>query len=220
MERFLKISAVNFKYNLFPHLLVSVLLCLAAPLFMGTGNLDAYRVAKVMEAYVALTGIILLIPVFMPDMNQDIRDLTASKRMPMYRLHIIRTLWAVWFLFLISLGFLGFLKGENCDFDFFKMFYAVMANALFLGGMGMFVFALFDQAVFAYMIPLVYYVVNLGGRKHLGNFYLFSMQMGYFTEKHYLFAGGVVLTAAAILTRKIATGFSLSLCYNKEKAVS
>ena len=58
MEKFLKISAVNFKYNLLPHLLVSMLLCLAAPLFIGTRNLDTYQVAKIMEAYLCLLGII------------------------------------------------------------------------------------------------------------------------------------------------------------------
>ena len=197
MERFLKISAINLKYNLLPHLLVSALLCLAAPLFIGTRNLNTYQVAKVMEAYLCLIGIVLLIPVFIPDMNKDIRDLIASKKMPMYSLHIIRT------------------KAENCAFGFGEMFYTVMANALFLGGMGMFLFALFDQAVFAYMIPLVYYVVNFGGRKHLGNFYLFSMQAGHFTEKHFLFAGGLILTAGAIILREIATSFSFPLCYHK-----
>ncbi len=211
MEKFLKISAVNFKYNLLPHLLVSMLLCLAAPLFIGTRNLDTYQVAKIMEAYLCLLGIILLIPVFIPDMNKDIRDLIASKRMHVYSLHIIRTLWALFFLVLMSLAFLGVLKGENCAFDFGEMFYTVMANALFLGGMGMFVFALFDQAVFAYMIPLVYYVINFGGRKHFGNFYLFSMQVGHFTEKHYLLAGGLIFMAGAVLLRKIVTSFSFVL---------
>lgn len=215
MEKFLKISAVNLKYNLLPHLLVSVLLCLAAPLFIGTRNLNTYQVAKVMEAYLCLIGIVLLIPVFIPDMNKDIRDLIASKKMPMYSLHIIRTFWALLFLALMSFLFLMVLKAENCAFDFGEMFYTVMANALFLGGMGMFLFALFDQAVFAYMIPLVYYMVNFGGRKHLGNFYIFSMQAGHFTEKHYLFVSGLIFIAGAIILRKIATFFFFPLCYHK-----
>lgn len=220
MERFLKISAVNLKYNLFPHLLVSVLLCLAAPLFIGTRNLDVYQVAKVAEAYLCLIGIVLFVPVFIPDMNKDIRDLIASKKMPMYFLHIIRILWALLFMILMSVGFLVVLKGENCTFDFFEMLYTVMANALFLGGLGMIIFALFDQAVFAYMIPLVYYMVNFGGRKQLGNFYLFSMQRGHFTEKHYLFAAGVVFMIAAVFIRKIATSFTLPLCYHKGNPVT
>lgn len=215
MEKFLKISAVNFKHNLLPHLTISLILCLAAPLFIGTKNLDAYQVAKVMEGYVSLTGIVLLIPVFIPDMNKDIRDLTASKQTPMYSLHVIRILWALLFLLILGGLFLFVLKRENCVFDFGEMFYTVMANALFLGGMGMFVFALFDQAVFAYMIPLVYYVINFGGRKHLGNFYLFSMQAGHFSEKHYLFFGGLVFMAGAVFIRKIATFLSFPLCYHK-----
>ena len=65
------------------------------------------------------------------------------------------------------------------------------------------------------MIPLVYYVINFGGRKHLGNFYLFSMQAGHFSEKHYLFFGGLVFMAGAVFIRKIATSLSFPLCYHK-----
>lgn len=220
MEKFLKISTVNLKYNLLPHLVTGILLCLAVPLFIGTKNLDSAQVAKVMENYVSLLGIVLLLPVFIPDMNKDIRDLVASKRTPQAFIHTIRTFCALFFLFFLSIGFLLVLKEQNCIFDLSRMFYGVIANEVFLGGMGMFIFALFDQVVFAYMIPLVYYVINLGGRKHLGNFWLFSMQAGGFTEKHYLFLGGVIFIAGAIYIRKSATQFSFPLCYHKGGSVT
>lgn len=220
MERYLKISKINLKYNLLPHLLVCIVMCLAAQLFMGTKNLEQYQVAKIMEGYLSLWGIVLLIPVFIPDMNKDIRDLIASKKESMTVLHIIRIIWAVFFMIVMECVFLLYLKWGNCIFDFWGIFYGMMANALFLGGMGMFVFALSDQVVFAYMIPLMYYVVNFGaGFKQLGSFWLFSMQYGSGPGgKHYLLISGILLTIGAVFWRKNAT-FSLPLLfYNKRNS--
>lgn len=222
MERYLKISKVNLKYNLLPHLLICIVLCLAAPLFMGTKNLEQYQVAKIVECYLSLYGIILLIPVFIPDMNRDIRDLTASKKESMALLHVIRIIWSLLFITIISFVFLLYLKQENCTFDFGMLLYGMMANALFLGGMGVFVFALSDQVVFAYMIPLMYYVANYGaGYKHLGNFWLFSMQSGNgILGKNYLLISGIILLIGAVFWRKTATFFLPFLFYNKRNSTA
>lgn len=68
----------------------------------------------------------------------------------------------------------------------------------------MLLFAVFDQPVFAYMIPLVYYVMNYGsGKKQLGKFWLFSMQGGSIEEKHYLISCGMLLVLGAIIMGKL-----------------
>lgn len=206
MERYLKIGTVNVKHNLGLHILVCVLLALLAPLFMGTRNLQQADVAKIMEVYLSLIGIILLVPVFLPDMNRDIRDLIYSKKEPMPVLHFIRVLEALVVMAVIGILFLTLLKSEDCQFDLGNMLYTLMANGIFLGGMGMFAFAVFDQPVFAYMIPLVYYVMNYGaGKDKLGKFWLFSMQAGSIEEKHYLISFGIIFVVSAIVVGKVKT---------------
>lgn len=206
MERYLKIGAVNVKHNLGLHILVCVLLALLAPAFMGTRNLQEADVAKIMEVYLSLMGIILLVPVFLPDINRDIRDLIYSKKEPVPVLHFIRVLEALAVMAVIGILFLTLLKSEGCQFDFGNMFYTLMANGMFLGGMGMFMFAVFDQRVFAYMIPLVYYVMNYGaGKDKLGKFWLFSMQRGSIEEKHFLISFGILFLLGAIATIKLKT---------------
>jgi len=183
---------------------------------MGTKNLDQNQVAKIVESYLSLCGVILLIPVFMPEINKDIRDLVASKKESMIMLYFIRIIWAVLFIMVIGCCFLLYLKWGNCIFDLGELFYTMMANALFLGGMGMFIFALSDQVVFAYMIPLMYYVGNFGGRKFWENFWLFSMQSGSgIREKHYLFVGGIIFLTGAVFVRKAATFLRLFWFYSK-----
>lgn len=199
MERYQKILVVNTRHNLLPHSIVSVLLILLAPVIMGTKNLNQQQVSKIIEIYISLIGIILLIPTFIPDMNHDIRDLIRSKKEPMPVLHMIRTVEAIVTIALIGIVSLLLLNEGNCIFSWVKMFYTLMANAIFLGGLGMLVFSLSDQIVFAYMIPLVYYMINYGGgKKQFGRFYLFSMQLNSMYEKHYLMISGIVFIVGAI----------------------
>lgn len=208
MERYLKIATVNVRHNLLYHVLICILIVVMAPFFMGTENLDQYSVAKIIEIYLSLVGMILLIPTFIPDMNKDIRDLIYSKKEPVIVIHFIRVLEALVIMVVIGILFLEYLESGNCQFSFGKMFYTFLANGLFLGGLGMFMFALFDQAVFAYMIPFVYYVANFGaGKKQLGKFWLFSMQAGSIEEKYYLIGFGILFIVGAVVMVKCKRWF-------------
>ncbi|MDE5780861.1 MAG: hypothetical protein K2I03_05205 [Lachnospiraceae bacterium] len=204
MEKSLKILSVNLKHNLLPYTAVCILMVILSPLFMGTRNLLQNQTAKVIEVYLSLFGIIMMIPVFSPDMNKDIRDLTYSKKTPVFLLHIIRTLQSVLIFAVLGIIFLFYLKAGNCSFDFGKIFYTLMANSIFLGGMGMLVFSVTDQVVFAYMIPLIYYEANFGaGKDKLGKFYLFTMQTGSINEKHYLIVMGLFMVILSIFARQL-----------------
>lgn len=193
MERYQKILIVNIRYNLLPFLIMCGIMILAAPVFMGIHNLNQQQVARAIEIYLSLIGIILLIPTFIPEINYDIRDLIRSKRESMRILYTIRTLEGAGFIAFMGIVFLLLLYTGNCTFSWRMMLYSLMANSIFLGGLGILMYSISDQIVFAYMIPLVYYVVNFGaGPEKLGNFYLFSMQMGSINEKHFLIGSGIL----------------------------
>ena len=72
VEKYLEITKVQLKHHAWQHLLVSILLLAASPLVLGISNLDAAQSAKVLETYVALTGIILFVPVFLPEQDWDL----------------------------------------------------------------------------------------------------------------------------------------------------
>lgn len=172
---------------------------------MGLENLDQYQTAKVLELFVGLFGIILFIPVFMPDQNRNIRDLIESKKEDISLLHIVRFLQAMLCLCIIVSLFLFYLKAKQCSFEIGKYFFGTIANCLFLGGMGMLFFSIFDNLVIAYMAPILYYIMCYGaGGKYLGKFYLFSMMKGSILNKYYLLVGGLVLIAVSIMYRKIS----------------
>lgn len=198
MEICLQIEKVYFKHHFFLPVFIVSGLCLLSPLLMGVENLDPYQTAKVMEMFFSLMGLILCVPVFLPDFDLSIRELLESKKVPMLMLHILRLLQSLLVLTVILLVFLSFLRQKNCSFPFWEYFLGTMADCLFLGGMGLVVYSISDYVTMAYMIPFLYYIMNIGGGKYLGKFYLFSMMTGSFEETWYLLAVALVFLTVAV----------------------
>jgi hypothetical protein len=208
LERCFKIAKVNWKHNLMPHTIVAVLLCVASPLLMGVENLDEPQVAKILELYLSFLGMILLIPVFLPDTNKDVRDLIASKKIPITGIRIIRMLEALVVLTVLLTVYLAALKYGKCQFRFGTCFYAAFATCLFQGGLGVLLYSVIDNIALAYMIPFLYYIISMGaGNKYLGKFWLsgfsYSSAMGGNAEdKLYLLVAGAVMLVLALWIRE------------------
>lgn len=202
LEQYLEIAKVNGKHNLFPHIVISVLLCVIAPLLMGVENLDEPQVAKIIEMYLGFLGMILLIPLFLPDTNKDIRDLIASKKVPITVVRLIRLLEAFAVLSVLLAVFLAMLKYNDCTFHFGKCFYAAVANCIGMGGVGLLFYSLVDNIAFAYMMPFLYYVISLSNRKFLGKLWLMGFSGGSIDEKKYILIAGICMMVAALLVRE------------------
>lgn len=203
MERYLRMITINTRYHLLPHILASLLMIALTPIMMGTEHLKQEQVAKIIECYTSLMGILLLIPIFIPEMDRDIYDLIRSKKESITRLHLIRTLESIFIIVLTTMLLFVVLSREDCVFSWSAMIYTLMANAVFLGGMGIFAYSLSSQIVFAYMMPLIYYVSNYGmGEEKLGMLYLFSMQSNHFVNKHYLIGVGLLFMTSGIVLEK------------------
>ena len=67
------------RHHLPQQALVSAVLFGAAPLIAGVENLSQIETAQLLDFYAVLPGMILLIPIFLPEQNPDIRDLIRSK---------------------------------------------------------------------------------------------------------------------------------------------
>ncbi|MCM1162434.1 MAG: hypothetical protein NC412_14605 [Roseburia sp.] len=199
IEHYYQIQKINLKHNMFPHIAAGAVCLLISPFIIGMKNLDSYQTAKVMEIFFSLFGILFFVPVFMPDVNDSFRELIASKKESMESLLFMRFLTSLFLTAAVLLGFLTVLHFGNCEFSFYQVFYGGMANCLFLGGMGMLFFSLFNHMALAYMMPVLYYLLCYGGgKKYLGNFYLFSMMWGSFQEKKFIMAGAGIMIFLAI----------------------
>ncbi|MCM1179819.1 MAG: hypothetical protein NC347_06165 [Clostridium sp.] len=208
LEQSVSILTVNWKHNLRTHMIVAVLFCVVSPLFMGVENLDEVRVAIILERYLCFLGVILMVPLFLPDTNKNIRDLIASKKVPLAGIRCFRLFEAVVFIMILLLAYLLFLKQGNCQFRFGACFFAAFSTCLFLGSLGILFYSVIDNIALAYMIPLFYYMVSTGaGVKYLDKFWLFGFSVAAAegknaVDKSYLLAAGIILSVAAICIRE------------------
>ena len=202
MERYVVGARENQKHNLWIPFLICILLLIVSPLFLGIENLTEPETAKVLEYYAVFISIILLPAVFLPEQDKDIRDLLSSKYMPVAKLYGIRMTQAIIYLMLLLGIYMCVLKAGNCEFAFLKLYMGELATMVFLGGMGIFFYALTDQVVVGYMIPLLYYMLNITiSPNKIKGLYLFSMSIGKYEWKWTLGMAGVVLLAAGIAIR-------------------
>lgn len=185
---------------------VSIIICIGmllfAPLVMGVANLEFPDTAKVLELYVSLLGIILLVPVFSPEQDKNIRDLVYTKRMNYASVYLIRLAEALAVMAVLLLGFLLFLRANHCEMNFGRFYPAILGTMLAFGGLGIFSYAITDNLIAGYMLPLVYYAAAIGRGAKLGVCNPFSIYMtGSYIPKFYLAAAGVLLITAGFIIR-------------------
>lgn len=173
---------------------VTACFLMISPFLLGIRNLDAQQTAKVLETYVAIMGIIMLPPLFLPEQNKDVRDLIYSKYVNIKTIYGLRCLENIVVLSLFLAGYMALLKNGNCTFDTGTYFAGTFAEMLAFGGIGIFFYSITDNVVIGYMVPAMYYIAAWGaGQKYMGVFYPFSMMGGNENGKWYLLAAGMIL---------------------------
>ena len=201
-EREASIAKINLKHNMRLSVLVAAAVGLLAPAIFGTANLDREASAVPLETFVSLIGIILLTPVFQPEQNEEINDLVSSKYVSQEKVCLIRTVCAAAALTVMIALFCAYMGMRGCDVTLAAAA-GTVANAVFLGSLGMMASALCGSTVIAYMIPMVYYALNYGMGARLGNYWLFSMRAGDYGPKAWLFVTGMLLAAASLAVRRL-----------------
>lgn len=198
----LEIAKKNLRHNSLLSIAAAVMLCLLTPLLIGTANLDLNSAAMPLEMFVSLIGIVLLTPVFQPEQNEEIHDLVCSKYCNIGKVYLIRTLYSVVVVILLICLFTVYMQTRGSDVTIILVF-GTVANATFLGSMGMLTSALTGNTVIGYMPPFLYYALNIGMGPKLGSFYLFSMTVGNFRAKIWLLAAGVLMIMVSLFSTRI-----------------
>ena len=199
MGKYLEITNVQLKHNVWKHLLISAGLLAASPLILGVSNLDAAESAKVLETYVALIGIILFVPVFLPEQNRDLWELVKAKYTNITSVYLIRVGLSLLESVLLVLVYIGVMNSGNCEMEIGRYFFGTLVEIMAFGGLGIFAYAVSDNLIVGYMIPLGYYIAATGaGYKYLGKLYPFGMLQD-FTTKYWILVIGILLMAGGLL---------------------
>ena len=188
----IKILSVNLRHNFMPHLFTALLIAFFTPAFFGITSLDAREAAQPLERLLSLTGTVLLTPIFLPEQNENIRDLIRSKRTDYLAVCAVRLIYSIFFLAVI-IGIFTYVMRCSESAVTVRHFAGGFATALFLGSLGFFFAGITQNAITGYMVSMIYYILNFGIKDELKNLYLFSMSAGSFTEKYWLLGGSVYI---------------------------
>lgn len=194
---------MQLKLTLFPNALLAVAIALITPLLFGINNLDSTASSVVLERFVALSGIVLCTPLFLPEQDHNIREVIESKVTSLSGTYLIRLTLAVVVLLCILSGFIGVMLLNHCQFAAGPFIFGTFATAFFLGSIGFAAYSLSGSVAIGYMLPLGYYMLNIFSGVRLGKLYLFSLASGSLREKYWLLGGGVILIGIGILYRSM-----------------
>lgn len=199
----LRLIHINLKRNFQPHFCLALLITLLTPVVFGISSLDERLTAQPVEMMLSLTGIILLTPVFMPEQNENIRDVIRSKKTDYIYVCIIRVIYSVLALALIIGGFVFVMRMCKSDVTY-RHFAGGFASALFLGTLGFAGAGITNNIPVGYMTSLIYYIANFTLKDKLGKLFLFSMCTGSFEEKYYIIAFSlIIIISTFIIIKKV-----------------
>lgn len=196
-----KILSVNLRHNFIPHLIIALVIAFITQGLFGIASLNAREAAQPLEKLLSLAGTVLLTPIFLPEQNENIRDLIRSKRTDYLAVCFVRLLYSVLFLAVIIGAFTLVMQYRESEVTI-RHFFGGFSSALFLGSLGFFFAGISRNAVAGYMVSMIYFIANFALKDELKGFYLFSMSAGSFTEKYWLFGGSMVLIAAVFALLK------------------
>lgn len=208
VENYLSLIVINLKLNTLIYLLFSMVFLCILPLVQGISNLSKTTTAYCLENFVAIIGIILLVPIFAPEESKEIDEIVASKSMSTFKPYAVRTVLAAVSILVLVICFCIILRYNSCIFPVVPYIFGTFISALFLGSIGMFASSLSANTIIGYMTSIGYLIINMmTGNKYVGKFYVLSMRNNSFDEKYYLLFGCAVFIALSIITKVMKRKF-------------
>ena len=195
----LEICKRNFLLCIKDNLFIAVVYLLLVPLLRGIENLDAVRSAECLEQTVIIIGIILIVPIYVPEQSKAIRDLVCTKKIPHWNILLLRLLIAIFSLIVMVSIFSAIMVWKNCTFPFVPYVAGTVISALALGSIGFTISVLSHSVIAGYLISIGYFLFNfLGNISSESIFYLFSMQTGSSEAKIWLFGLSILIFAISL----------------------
>lgn len=194
----------DLRHNFLPHLIAAALLACAAPMVMNISRLSGKYAAQPIEMLLVFIGPILLVPVFMPEQDKNIRDVIRSKRMEYSALCLMRALCSIAAAFVITALFVLAMR-EHESIVTWQHILGGIASELFLGSLCFAVSGISGSAPAGYMTAIIYYAANVGLKKKLGDLCIFSMYFGMDFSVKYRLLG---ISAAIILLTLLFVKYS------------
>lgn len=192
LERAIKIFVFFFRFQFTPFFVISFLLTLLFPFFFGIENLKLTESAIVYERIFPIIGLLLFIPLFLPDSDDNILETIKTKATSYLQILMIRFVQIFIALLFITTICLMIFQLQDSKIQFGLFLFSGVADVIFLAGLLCLIFSLTMQPVVSLIVPLAYYLFCLfTGDKYVKLFYLFSLVKENFYSKLLLLTVGI-----------------------------
>ena len=200
MTKLWYVSRKNLKFELLPHFAIAAVILLAIPLIFSLNDLDRWMAASPLEKIAVLIGPVILIPLFLPEQDKTVADVMYTKQTPPVYVYLIRMIYSIIIVFLLSAILPAVMYGLNSEVT--MVHYISMAgSAIFLGGMGIFIYALSSNVAASYMVPAIWYVLCLASGPKYKAFDIMMLSHGKIEYKWIQLIVGLILIVGAVVIR-------------------
>ena len=90
MEKYYEVGKEYLRHHAAPSFAAAAALLILSPLVVGIRNLDTAQSARVLETFVALIGILLFVPIFLPEQDRALRDVVSARYIRMEKVYSVR----------------------------------------------------------------------------------------------------------------------------------
>lgn len=162
-------------------LLLTVLYILIIPVIRGISNLNNIQSAQCLSQSVALTGVLLLVPITRYELDMSIKEIICTKTWSYLKTVSIRLCSGFIILSGIITGFALIMKNNNCLFPFWTYVFSTILYAGFMGTMGIIISQIGRNVIIGYLTALGYWsLCQLEILSENNVFFLFPIVSGNF----------------------------------------
>lgn len=191
------ILKVNLRYQFLGPALAALALLVLTGLVFNLNALESAAVAKPLELLLIWIGPAVLVPVFGPEQNPEIRDVVRTRRIDYLQVCVLRIGYSALTVALLSALFTGMMKAGESQVLPYHLWGSI-CSALLLGAVGMAVAGISGNTAAGFMVCMLYYLASYGMKNKLGVFSLFSMTGGMMSGKGWQLLTALLLTVLTV----------------------
>lgn len=192
------ILKVNLRHQFPGPALAALALAVLTGLVFNLNALESAAVAKPLELLLIWIGPAVLVPVFGPEQNPEIRDVVRTRRIDYLQVCVLRIGYSALTVALLSVLFTGMMKAGESQVLPYHLWGSI-CSALLLGAVGMAVAGISGNTAAGFMVCMLYYLASYGMKNKLGVFSLFSMTGGMMTGKGWQLLAAFFLTVLTMV---------------------
>lgn len=132
---------------------------LLIPVIRGISSLDVMQSARCFSQSVALSGVILIVPVAGPELEPGVREIVLAKPWPYFKSMAIRFLTGSALSAFFIIGFACLMRLQKCTFPFWEFSGVTILYAGFMGSVGLAAALLGQNIIIGYLAALGYWTL-------------------------------------------------------------